>query len=491
MPDLLVVNPGGSAAIYQDLEIEHTAIEPPLWCRLIAGYVRDRGHSVGILDAAAEGLDAQEVARRVRKIAPKLICISVYGHQPSASTQTMPAALDIARLLAHRRHLDPAVDRVAPIIMVGGHVAALPERSLRESEADYVCNSEGPVTVERLLAQIKHPDPLIKGVPGLVWTEGRSVFQNVAPPLVDIDALHGDVWDLLPMEKYRAHNWQCFEGGSRQPYASIYTSLGCPYKCAFCCINAPFRTNRYRMRDPAAVVAEVEKLHDEYGVTTFKIVDEMFVLNDRHVRAICEGLAELPYVDELNFWAYARVDTISADVAGLLRKAGIRWICLGIESGSDMVRDGSNKSFDDSAIIDVVRMIQAAGINVLGNFIFGLPDDDAESMGRTLRLAKLLNCEFANFYSAMAYPGSDLYRMAKDKNLPKSWGAFSQHSFNCTPLATETMTSAEVLRFRDDAFHDYFQAPDYLDLVAEKFGPEATASVTEMAAYRLERELLL
>jgi len=77
-----------------------------------------------------------------------------------------------------------------------------------------------------------------------------------------------------------------------------------------------------------------------YGVKTYKIIDEMFVLNDRHVKGICELLAAKPYAAELNIWAYARVDTIKMGQLPLLRSAGIRWLALGIESGSEHVVTG-------------------------------------------------------------------------------------------------------------------------------------------------------
>jgi radical SAM superfamily enzyme YgiQ (UPF0313 family) len=298
---------------------------------------------------------------------------------------------------------------------------------------------------------------------------------------------------MLPMERYRGHNWQCFEDLSkRQPYASIYTSLGCPYKCSFCCINAPFASNRYRMRSPEKVVEEIDLLHTKYGVCTFKIIDEMFVLNDRHVREICRLLSAKDYVAKLNIWAYARVDTVKSDLLPLLRAAGFRWLALGIESGSAHVRDGAHKSFGQDDIVEIVRDIQAAGIYVIANFIFGLPDDDHETMRATLDLAKELNCEFANLYSTMAYPGSPLYTeaLAKGLQLPASWGGFSQHSADCTPLPTEKLSSAEVLRFRDDAFHEYFSNARYVDMIAEKFGAETAEHIREMVKQRLPRKQL-
>jgi radical SAM superfamily enzyme YgiQ (UPF0313 family) len=139
------------------------------------------------------------------------------------------------------------------------------------------------------------------------------------------------------------------------------------------------------------VAAEIDHLVGAYGVKTFKIIDEMFVLNYRHVDGICNLLAAKPYADELNIWAYARVDTVRSDRLRLLRKAGIRWLALGIESGSAHVRDGAEKSLDQGDIVKIVREIQKAGIFVIGNFIFGLPDDDLQSMRQTLALAQELN----------------------------------------------------------------------------------------------------
>lgn len=486
--DLLLINPGGREKIYQGLGSSLTAVEPPLWVRLIGGYAADRGHVIDVIDSEAEEIGAQRVAQIVAERKPRLTALVVFGHQPSASTQQMVSAGELAREIR-------AADPDARTIIVGGHVSALPDRTLREEAVDFACNSEGPLTIHQLLEQLGSETPDFAQVEGLVWRDGETIRSNPAPTLIkDLDKdLHGNVWHMLPMAKYRAHNWQCFEDlDKRQPYASIYTSLGCPYKCTFCCINAPFGGNRYRMRSPEAVVAEIDHLVTKYGVKTYKIIDEMFVLNYRHVEAICNLLAAKPYASELNIWAYARVDTVRPDRLHLLRKAGIRWLALGIESGSAHVRDGAEKSLDDTDIIKIVRDIQKAGIFVIGNFIFGLPDDDIASMSATLNLAQELNCEFANFYSAMAYPGSKLYDMAVENGwaLPQSWSGYSQHSYDTQPLPTEKVSAAEVLRFRDTAFHKYFESPRYLDSVAQRFGWSTRKHVEEMSRTRLKRKLL-
>src|SRR5262245_25604525 len=167
--DLLLINPGGRELIYQDLGAELSAIEPPLWCRLIAGYILDRGYSVEILDSEAESLGPQSVAGQVAAKQPRLVGMVVFGHQPSASTQQMTGATPSLRDV---KNLNPRQQ----IIIVGGHVAALPERTMSEEPVDFACNSEGPITIHALLQALDAgPAADFAQVPGLVWREGDEV----------------------------------------------------------------------------------------------------------------------------------------------------------------------------------------------------------------------------------------------------------------------------------------------------------------------------
>jgi anaerobic magnesium-protoporphyrin IX monomethyl ester cyclase len=486
MLDLLIVNPMASHGIYGPLGSSLIAVEPPQWCRIIAGWARDAGFSVEILDAEALGYEALRAAHAANIRRARLVCVAVYGHQPSASTQQMWGAGEFCR--------DFKAISDAPVIMVGGHPSALPLRTMLDERVDFVGVGEGVLTIEHLLRGFP-----LREVPGLWWREGDgkgtavSICNNAPAPLVeDMARLHGQVWDLLPMQLYRAHNWQCFgDLSKRQPYASIFTSLGCPYKCEFCCINAPFDSNRYRVRAPQDVVDEIGNLYQNYGVRTFKITDEMFVLRERHYIAICEQLAATGLGSDINVWAYARVDTVKPENLAVLRRGGIRWLALGIESGSAHVRDGANKRMRTDDIVGTVKAIQDAGINVIGNFMFGLRDDDVVTMSQTLSLA--LDClpDFANFYSTMAYPGSALYRQAIEKGwaLPDSWRGYSQHNDDCRPLDTEHLSGKEILEYRDAAFNSFFRDTRYLAHVERKFGAETQAHVEQMTTYKLKRKL--
>jgi radical SAM superfamily enzyme YgiQ (UPF0313 family) len=135
-------------------------------------------------------------------------------------------------------------------------------------------------------------------------------------------------------------------------------------------------------------------------------------------------------------------------------------------------------------------MTRAAGIYILANFMFGLPDDNLETMQSTFNMAKEFNFEYVNFYVTMAYPGSVLYKEALKKGirLPSAWHGYSQLGYETLPLPTKHVTAEEVLRFRDNAFREYYSSPQYIKMIEEKFGPKAVAHIGDMLKHKIRRE---
>jgi len=483
--DIVLINPGNRRQVFQNLGDDVAGIEPPFLVAVMAAYLRTKGYRPAIIDANAENLAPGEVAARVADLAPRLVAVIVYGSQPSASTQNMTNAGLICAAVKERSS--------APVAMGGLHPSALPERTLDEERVEFVIQGEGFITLELLLAHLIEGCGTLQEIPGLWLQLDGAVHQTPPPPLIsDLDAyLPTAAWDLLPMERYRAHNWHCFDDiEHRSPYGAIYTSLGCPYNCVFCCINAPFGKPGIRYRSPERVVAEIDLLVRDYGIRNLKIVDELFVLHEPHYMGIVDLLIERNYA--LNIWAYARVDTVKPENLAKMKQAGINWLALGIESANPDVRDSAAKRMRVQDVQQVVQQIQNAGIRVIGNYIFGLPEDTLATMQETLDMALELNCEFANFYSAMAYPGSKLYDLAVASGwqLPATWHGYSQHAYECLPLPTKQCSAAEVLKFRDDAFHAYFANPAYLTMVEGKFGRPVREHIERITASRLQRRIL-
>ena len=484
--DLLLVNAPSKVGVYGVLS-QFAAVEPPVWAGLIARYCLNRGYSVEILDAEAEGLTTSQTAARINDAKPRLAAVCVYGHQPSASTQCLPGAEETAKL----------VDGRIPTLCLGTHPSALPERTLREGPWTYVCQGEGPRTIGTILSG-REWDPGI--VPGLWLKNGKHPWRAGS----NIEKLDQEIpnqaWELLDMKRYRPHHWHRWMGDPNGGYATIQTSLNCVFACNFCCISAPFGDRKMRFWSPANVAAQIANLVNRYSITNIKIADEMFCLNQKHVWQICTHLIDMKLGDRLNIWCYGRIDTLKDNqLLERMRQAGFKDIGIGIESASKFVRDGVGKGkFGNEQIIEAINRVRAAGIYPGCNYIFGLPDDDLKSMQETLDLACEINGEYSNFYCAQAYPGSPLHKIAQEKHwaLPEDpggpgWIGYSQHSYESLPLPTETLSSAEVLKFRDDAWMMFHQRPSYLDRLKRNFGQQAVDDMTEILKHGKPKRKLL
>lgn len=484
-PDCLLIKPGSQKQLYGELNaFALTAIEPPLWASLLAAYLRGLGYAVDLRDAEVEQWSHEEAARQIKEIKPVLVVISVSGSNPSASTMNMTGAGSIAK---HLRSIAPEIK----IMFHGLHPSALPERTLREEAADYVCEGEGFFTLPKLLTALKAANGNYR-ISGLWYREDGKIRSNIkAPVFADLDALPMPAWDLLPMRKYRAHNWHCFGRiNERQPYGVIFTNLGCPYNCTFCCINAIFGGPGIRYRSPERVIEEIDFLVHTYGIRNFKIMDELFALKESRVIEICDLLIQRRY--DLNIWAYARVNTVTPHMLAKMKKAGINWVGYGFESGSERVLKDVDKRYDLGLASSVVKMTYDAGLYIGANFIFGLPEDDFDSMQDTLDMAINLNPEWLNIYTATAYPGSELYREALEKGwpLPETWEGYSPYSYDCLPLPTRYLPPNQVLAFRDYAFHAFFENPRYLDKINRLFGMDTVRHIQSMCQHRLKRKLV-
>lgn len=481
--DVLLVKPGNQKKIYEKLSsFNLTALEPPFWATLLSGYLRGLGYSVEILDQEVEQWNNEKTVQNIIELNPILTVISVSGSNPSASTMNMNGSESLLRRLK-------LASPLTKTILHGLHPSALPERTLLECAVDFVCQGEGFYTLPEIIDALKANETIFN-IEGLWYKKDGIIKSNPRPPIFkNLDELPMPAWDLLSMEKYRAHNWHCFgDIRNRQPYGVLYTSLGCPYNCTFCCINEMFGKPGLRNRSSQAIIQEIDLLVSTYGIRNFKIVDELFAFKEERVIEICDLIIERDY--DLNMWAYARVNSVTPAMLEKMKLAGINWVAYGFESGNKRIIRKVNKRYDLNTIKNVVKMTYDAGLYIGANFLFGLPGDDFDSMQDTLTLANEINAEWANFNPTMAYPGSLLYKEALEKGwmLPDTWQGYSQYSRECFPMSTRYLTSSEVLAFRDYAFSVYYENPRYLDKINRLFGIETVRHIQEMTKHKLIRK---
>lgn len=493
--DILFVHPNAAKKIYQDLSKDFSAIEPPIWAGMLTNHCLSQGFSAEILDCEALHLTEEDSYKHISTYNPRVVCFVVYGQQPSASSQNMDGAVSLAQ---HTKDHSPETK----ILFVGGHVAALSREVMQNHDCvDFVCQNEGVYTISNLLRT--NLEDKLDAVLGLGYRDEDQIVLNPPSPIVTKADLPRDLpgipWDKLPMDNYRTSLWHAYPNNSeRQPFAALYTSLGCPMKCSFCMINIINRQeNQYsdgsavfRYWDPDFIIKEFDEFARR-GIKNIKIADELFVLNANHFVKLCEMIIERKY--DFNIWCYSRIDTVKEKYLSTLKKAGVNWLALGIESGNTRVRKDVTKGrFEDVDIRDIVKKIRDHGINVIANYIFGLPEDDHASMQTTLDLALEMNTEEANFYSAMAYPGSPLYGMALENGWkqPETYAGYSQHSYYQQPLPTKYLSAEDVLAFRDQAWMTYHTDENYLKLLKDKFGQVAYDETLRSTKIKLKRKIL-
>ena len=504
--DCLFLVTKSSKKTYQKLSQTYSAIEPPTWALLLAESARSVGFKVNILDANAENLSEEEILKRIKDVSPKLICLVVYGQNVNAGTTNMSGAIHTSEYL--KKFI------TTPISIIGSHVQALPLETLKtEKSIDFVFTNEGVYSLRNLLKLNDFSPMSLSKIKGIAFRNENQLIINEPEKVVpnekmDID-LPGYAWDLLPyktkpLDLYRAPMWHAeYDFEKRTPYASLQTSLGCQFGCNFCMINILNRddndeigvaSNYSKMRfwTTNFIIKEFDKLI-KMGVKTIRIVDEMFLLNPKYYIPLCEQLAERNKDDSLRIWSYSRIDTVKRpEILKLVRSAGIKWLALGIESGEKSVRLEVDKGkFEDVDVRKVIQKVHEADINVMANYIFGLPGDTKETVKKTFDLSLELCTAGWNTYGAMALPGSFLYKKALDegKQLPDTYEGFSFHSYETLPLSTEKLSAKEIITLRDEAFNQYHNHKPFLNLIEKKFGKEAANNIVDMTKIKLKRKI--
>ncbi len=505
--DVVFINPSVGSN-YQSLKNKYTSIEPPTWSLLLAESMRNFGFKVSIIDANAENLDFEKVIARIEKFNPRLICFVVYGQNVNAGTSNMEGATKLSEFIKIK-------NKDLCISYIGSYVQALPKKALDDEKSiDFVFTNEGVYALKNILNLNSFSTKELEKVKGIAFREGKNIKINEPEKIVpndrmDLD-LPGYAWDLLPYEKkpldlYRSPMWHAeYDENKRSPYAALQTSLGCQFKCSFCMINLINRndneeigvsSNYSKMRfwSPDFIIKEFEKLI-RMGVKTIRITDEMFLLNPKYYKPLCEKLSSLNTDDSLRMWAYSRIDTVkNPEVLSLVRKAGIKWLCLGIESGDKKVRlEVSKGKFEDVDVRKVVKQVHEADIDIMANYMFGLPGDTEETIKKTFDLSLELCTSGWNIYATMALPGSFLYKEAVKKNvkLPENYSGYSFHSYDTVCLPTEKLEPWKILEMRDEAFIKYHTDENFLNRIKMRFGEKAVKNITEMSKIKLKRKII-
>ncbi len=411
---------------------------PPIFLAVAAAHLRAGGGEARIIDAAALGWNRPALARRLEEIKPSLAVIEA---------STISVKRDAETAVWIRDNFGP---RVA---LVGLHVSALPEESLREFPVDYVCVGEYEETVRELAAALEGRGA-IEDIPGLGWRdpEGRPMI-NPPRPLTDINIFPMPLYSQLPLDKY----WDPI--ARNHPCIPIRTLRGCPFPCSYCVAPQVLYGGSVRYRKPEPVVEEIRALI-AMGVKEIFIDDETFTLKRSHVTDICRGLKQSGV--RLDWSCFGRVDGVDRVLLEEMKSAGCYMIRYGVESADRKILETIGKNFTPEQTEEAFSLTRSLGMKTHATVMYGSPGETRETMERTLEFTIGLKPDYAQFAIITPYPGTRYYRELKDSGRLLS-GDWEDYDGSCRMIASlDSLSPEEVEAFVDYSYRRFYLRPRYI-----------------------------
>jgi len=416
----------------------------PIWLSYAVAALEQAGHEVQFIDAPAMKLDSATVLESIRGFSPSMVAVET-------STPSIASDVNIA---------DELTAMGLTVLLVGTHPSALPEETIAMgSSFRGVVAGEYERPLLGAAEAIAGSMPL-EVVPGLVLrTEDGTLATPGAEPLEDLDSLpfvSGVYARHLPVRRYSNPN-------ALHPQVMIMGGRGCPNRCTFCVFPQTLTGHVFRARSPVNIVDEVEWVAANMPeVRAVFFEDDTMTADRERLAAIARELIQRRV--NLSWSCNMRAD-MDFDTLLLCRKAGLRTVCVGFESGSDRMLAAMGKNLTTARMRRFASDCRRAHVRVHGCFMVGTRGETRATMEETLAFALELNPDTAQFYPLMVYPGTTAYRLACEDGciVPASFRDWLKPdgTHNCV-VRTAELSPAELVEFCDRARRKFYLRPRYL-----------------------------
>jgi radical SAM superfamily enzyme YgiQ (UPF0313 family) len=386
---------------------------PPLGTLYAAALARQRGYAVALFDAMLADSE-QEWAAAIEREQPH-IAVLFEDNFNYLSKMCLLRMRDAAFTMI------AAARAQGSIVIVCGADATDNAAEYLAAGAHYVLLGEGEASLIELLdwlvveEEFRTQDSGLRSaaaplhIAGIAFLQDGQIVRTARrPDLKDLDALPLPAWDLVDMARYQ-RLWR-----ERHGYfaLNVATTRGCPYHCNWCA--KPIWGQRYNVRSPASVVAELKLLHERYTPDEIHFVDDILGIKPGWLRQFADLLAAEQL--RIPFKCLNRADLLlRPGIIAALRDAGCRIVWIGAESGSQAVLDAMEKGTTVEQIYAATARLHAAGIAV-GFFLqFGYPGETRADIERTLHMVR--DCRPDDIGMSVSYPlpGTAFYERVRDQ----------------------------------------------------------------------------
>lgn len=326
----------------------------------------------------------QDVTRAADEFRPHLVGIT-------SVSQNFTLAKDYAALFAERN---------IPVIIGGVHITFIPACLPRTALAAVMGEGEQTfVDLVKLVAQGRTAPDDLAGVAGIRFWHNDGLQATVErEPLKDLDSIPMPSRDLLHV----------------RPHTYLFTSRGCPYRCAFCASTRYWDTLRFFSAE--YVVEEIELLVRQHGVTMISFFDDLFVAKRSRLEEMYRLLERRNLIGKVRYTCSCRANVVDKELAGLLARLGVVSVGMGLESGDEetlkYLKGGSVSVGHNYRAITVLKQ---AGIAVNGSFVIGSPRETREQVMRTYSFIRTSDLDLYDIYLLTPYPGTPIWEYAKSR----------------------------------------------------------------------------
>ena len=338
---------------------------------------------------------------------------------------------------------------------VGAHVAVHPEESLQCSRAiDFVARNEFDFTIQ----EVAQGRPL-RDVLGLSYQGDGGVRHTPERPILeDMDALPyvTDVYRRdLTIEHY-------FIGYLLHPFISLYTGRGCRSKCTFCLWPQTVGGQRYRTRSVEHVLGEIERARAYFPQgKEFFFDDDTFTDDRPRAEAIARGLGKLGVT-----WSCNAKANVPGETLRVLRENGLRLLLVGYESGSQAILNNIKKGVRVDLARRFTREARDLGIRIHGTFILGLPGETRETIEDTIAYACEIDHTTIQVSIAAPYPGTALFRQARDNGWLAGGGLLDDTGVQKSALSYPHLPDTEIFAAVERFYRRFYFRPRKMTAMA-------------------------
>jgi magnesium-protoporphyrin IX monomethyl ester (oxidative) cyclase len=372
------------------------SVYPPLGLEYIAATLEINGHYVEIIDLDAENPSKEKFKNLLLNF--DAVGISVFINNYNIAS-------DVVKEI---KKIDPQI----PIIIGGPHCTFVKKNIFSYiPSADISVESEGESVILDLVKYFEGNTKL-SDIEGINYKENGKILSGKPLKVIkNLDNLPFPARHLTEKYQYGKFDWGL---RPKKRFTTMISSRGCPYKCRFCTRFGNIKGWTYRRRSVDNIIEEIKLISEKYN--SIMIVDDNFLADKKATNSIMDKIIEL----ELNLELYilgARVDTAEYNLYKKMKKAGVKYVGFGIESGNQDVLDFYNKNITLKQTRKAINLSREMDFITQGFFIFGAPIETKKYIENTIQFALSLPFDIVVFQPLIYEIGSDIWDEAVKNNI--------------------------------------------------------------------------